>query len=255
MNCETVYSHVEDYFDSNVSPEQMRAISDHLDSCAPCRNRLMAEERFRAALRKSLLKPQPTDDAVWHRALESLPSQRLPSRSTSIRRQFLLAAAVAVLAVGGLLYQKFMRASSLLDLITADYHEYVRGEMDLSLQSSEFAEVSRFFESQLGVRIDQCSAPDERCRLVGGRTCYLNHVPTALLVFHQESEPVSVFVLPTSELHRFPRSSLIREGAFWKGTASGLAVCGRPVGDQLVCAVGDTNPESLEQLLESICVN
>jgi anti-sigma factor RsiW len=253
MNCEKVYQLTLDFLDSNLSPETTRAISDHLASCKACRDTVDAEQKLEDRVSSSLRHSSPDDEAIWSRALEKLPKTTRTGSRRNPRILYWGFSAVAAVAAAVLILLS-NRQPSFETLITDDYQEYLSGNMQLAVESSHFEDVSAYFQEQLDLQINACEPLEDNLRLVGGRTCYLNSIATALLIFHDGNTPVSVFVLPDEAIGQFAEAAHALHATGISSQIGDIRLRGQQVGDRVICAVGGTDDQTLDRLIESICV-
>jgi anti-sigma factor RsiW len=80
MDCKQAKSMLSSYLDGAVSGQEMRAISDHLDSCGACHNGYLSLERTRALLSSLAPRKAPKDLALRLRILIQQERARRPIR-------------------------------------------------------------------------------------------------------------------------------------------------------------------------------
>jgi anti-sigma factor RsiW len=131
---------------------------------------------------------------------------RLVLRRTPDRRLWVLtaAAAVLILAVGGLLVKRQRQenqAGAMIEAAVAAHQELQRHASPLDITSDSSQAVTSWFQSRVSFPFHMANSgiasdANAQYKLTGGRLLMVNHEPVALVVFHLSQELVTLLVCP-----------------------------------------------------------
>ncbi len=251
MKCHETLRLMSLYLDSELSSEVTLEVQEHLESCPSCRDRFERERRLEESMRATLLEVEPGDAAIWDRAVRA--ALRIRRQRFSTLQKIASLAGVAVVAT----------------LIAVHFFPAERGELDLARSAA--SDHSRFL-----VEVREEVLPPAtlaQFRDAGNRTlppgtglptnlpvgyrllktgrCKLDDAAVVYLVIRRGGEPISLFLMPRSELHRFPRFAGKLRG---EPTGVNCQITGRRffgVGnrDVVACAVGRADLAELRDLV------
>lgn len=204
MTCDELRRHLSLHLDSELTPETAGAMAAHAEACAPCRDRLAAEERVEAKIRAALGAPQDGDAEAWARAVGAIPR----------RRAWPWVAAAALLAAAGAFW--FFARHRELDLAVEmlAHHEKVLAGKSPAEVEGDAAAVNAFFKDKYPFSAALRGPLPAGTTLAGGRPCYLAGAPTAYFIVHRGATAITVAVFAPEGLEGFPmaRERLVATG-------------------------------------------
>ena len=242
---------VQAYFDAEVDAVAAADIERHVEGCEECREHLADLERARSALRRDLtdFRASPALRARISRALDAesraAAAQQRPSGRARWRTPPFWMGAVsgvgasAIAAALVLLLLTPLLNNPLVDDVTAAHMRSLMPTHLIDVASTDKHTVKPWFAGHADVSPVVADFADAGYRLIGGRTDYLEHQRSAVVVYQHGAHVINVFSWVANN-RRLPGSAT-RDGyhlLFWQ------------TGDLEYCAVSDTGLDELQGLAQ-----
>ena len=175
MICDQVARDLDAYMDGELTADSAAAMRDHLDACAPCRQRL-------------------ADREVLGGLIRTVPSYEAPARL----RARVAGQAVFAVSVGGAL--TFVRSTAIrgdtADDVVNSHVRSLMAEHLFDVRSTDQHTVKPWFLGKLDFSPPVVDLAAAGFPLVGGRLEYLAGRPAAALVYQRQKHTINVFVWP-----------------------------------------------------------
>jgi len=197
MACDSWRDKLDAYVDGELTPADVRALSQHLRECAACAaetlervqlkrsvavagNRYQPNAQLRAKILKTAsVKPRPRSGWAW--AVVAAP-------------------AVLVIVVSALVYLSVARdkASSqhIFGELTDLHVAALASATPVDVLSTDRHTVKPWFEGKLPLTFNLPELQGSEFTLVGGRVTYLEQTPGAHLIYQIRKHRISVFIFP-----------------------------------------------------------
>ncbi len=222
-DCSRIDALVTPFVDGELPESEIQAVAGHLSACPLCRAKVAAEESIRALIherRRELCGYAPS--ALKARCAKLAAGQPgtsrvlpMPARAERpaaqsgwrLRLMPLGIAAALFLIVGTLVYQATSSSSRVLAAeLTADHEKCFR--LNKLLGTHDTAEgIERSMASYFGWHMQMPNLDEHQdISVVGSRPCLYGEGTTAHIMFRQNGEPVSLFMLKGT-----PRASEVVE--------------------------------------------
>jgi len=246
MTCQESVRLLPGYFDSELDLVHTLEIEDHLRTCAACTSTLEADRALRTTIARSRLRfsaPPNVARNVRATIADSFPQEKSASKNWSWNWAF--AATAAALIFCAVLTWKLLPAgtpntsASISDEAIADHIRALMPGHLSDVESTDQHTVKPWFDGKLDFAPPVENFAAQGFPLIGGRLDYLDHHPTAALVYQRRKHFISVFLLPaTSE----------RDRAESQTTQRGYNVISWTRNAMNYWLVSDLNPVELEEL-------
>jgi anti-sigma factor RsiW len=242
---------VQAYFDAEVDAVAAADIERHVEGCEECRAQFEELERARSALRRDLtdFRASPELRARIGQALDAESRAATARRRSSGRArwrvpQFWMGAVsgVGVSAVAAalvLLLVTPLLSNPLVDDLTSAHMRSLMPTHLIDVASTDKHTVKPWFAGHADVSPVVADFADQGYKLIGGRTDYLEHQRSAVVVYQHGAHVINVFSWVADNRH-LPGSTS-RDGyhlLFWQ------------TGDLEYCAVSDTGWDELQALAQ-----
>lgn len=204
MNCNEARQHWNLYHDSEGDAELHFRVGEHLAMCPECAQWFHQQSRLEGLLVEKLRTPSHTPE-LWEHVL----SQNGLKQPVAARRWtwFAAVAACLLIAVGLGVYAKRRlepRAPELAKLSTEWHRRLESGDETLQFRSNSDLEVEGYLRERVTFPV-RCPPRKDTGFVVDGAGVFrIADQPAAYLSGHVEESPVSIFVLPSDSLSRFP---------------------------------------------------
>jgi anti-sigma factor RsiW len=148
MDCDTYHELIVADLDGTLSASERDAVNAHLDACTTCRNARALEAEFASRLRRPA-RIVETPPPVRERLLAALASAGT-TRTGASRRTMPAAFAVAAASVLGITVLRAVARPpnrDFVESVRADYAAADRGALPLDIETSDPAELARYFDA------------------------------------------------------------------------------------------------------------
>ncbi|WP_213936815.1 anti-sigma factor [Pseudomonas sp. dw_612] len=208
LDCTVCQTLVHGYLDKELDSAMTANVAEHLAGCAEC-TRLLDEAR--------LLTVNVKRHAPYYSAPASLTANVLAAvapRSSAVERWrtwFAPAFSVAALALAMVLYVATPGSEQpLMDEAVSSHVRSLMGEHLNDVVSSDRHTVKPWFTGKLDFSPPVSDYAAQGFPLLGGRLDYLQHQTTAALSYGRAKHIINVFILPTTEADKPPKTRSIR---------------------------------------------
>lgn len=245
MSCETWTKKLDAYFDGELSPDEARALDDHLHQCAICAaeglRRLQKKRAVHAAAQRF------TPDPVFRARIQKKIASPRPMQWSRHWLPVLVTVTASVLIVGFLLTFQRSRPSEqqLLSELVDQHVATLASANPVDVISTDRHTVKPWFEGKIPFTFNLPELKASQFVLVGGRVSYLRQSPGAELIFRVRQHQISLFIFQEQRLKgagegESPRAALSFEVRTWRH--NGLRYY----------AISDVGAQDLDQLTELI---
>lgn len=211
-DCSRIDALVTPFVDGELPPSEQQAIANHIAVCPSCRAKVAAEQSVCALIKQrrahlgACASPGLKARCALLAGCSQDPSQSAARSAPAAVRSFvprwrarlvpLAVAATLLLAVGGLVYQATSRSNTLLAAeLTADHEKCFR--LNKLLDTHETAQdVEAAMARGFDWRMQMPDVSTHRdISVVGSRPCVYGEGKAAHIMFMQDGQPVSLFML------------------------------------------------------------
>jgi mycothiol system anti-sigma-R factor len=252
VNCDLTRTSLHGYLDGELDATRASEFERHLETCRECHTALNSAESLRSALQHS---------GLYERAPESLRQKvriglknaavaEVPRRVSPLVLQWLAAAAVLLLLVGGswLAFPAYFDKSAAqgpgevtaAELLDAHVRSLQPGHLT-DVVSTDQHTVKPWFDGKLDFVPPVKDYADEGFPLMGGRLDVLSGRSVAVMVYGRRKHVINVFAWPTQEPDLALHPSSVHQGYQW--------VHWRHQGMEF-CAVSDVATPDLRELAQ-----
>jgi len=241
---------IDAFADHELSPDQARAVQQHIATCHSCSLQLLSAIELKQATAAAGRRLDPSAAMLARltaQLRQSTPARPQPKRLLSFpRSNFLwpaLAAALLLVAIS-LTTFSIRRSRNVLSAELLDEHlATLSSAAAPQVLSTDRHTVKPWFEGKLpfSFNLPDANALPPGTVLKGADLTYLENHPAALLLFNLGKHQVSVFVTQQGSLTA-PASS----------ARSGFVLRSATTRDLRFTAVGDVDPPQLDRLLTSL---
>ena len=240
MGCETWNEQLNTYFDGELTPDEARALGQHLRECSLCAADSLSRVQQKLAVRTAGKRFVP--DPTFRSRVETIIKPR-KAFTWSAGWIPALAAIVAGLIVSAFLFLRFQtRSQQQLLSELADLHVATLASANpVDVVSTDRHTVKPWFEGKIPFTFNLPELQGTAFTLVGGRVAYLNRTPGAELLFRIRQHQISLFIFQEQALERMPA---IQQSAFSFNVVSWAQKGLR------YCLVGDVDIQEMNRLSE-----
>lgn len=204
MDCKTAHDLIPVYFDGELDRETARELEAHLDTCADCRDELIALDALRGAVRDDALRftaPRELRERLQGELdARPAPSPR-PWQRLWQRPWLALAASTALAFVAGAatfaLWQRHLQTPVAHDLF-ASHWRALAAASPVDVVSTDRHTVKPWFAGKIADAPLVQDFAEQGFALVGARLDYAGSTRIAVLVYRHGQHLIDVFVLPSA---------------------------------------------------------
>jgi anti-sigma factor RsiW len=199
MVCESWKAKLDIYLDGEVPEEEMRTFDAHVRTCPSCSadalTRVQMKRSIQAAGRRF------TPSAEFRNRMQRKIAPK-PQRSFGLR--WMLAAAAAVILVGGSLTSAYLVSRPGRDQVfseIADLHvATLASSSPVDVISTDRHTVKPWFQGKIPFAFNLPELQNSGFTLLGGRMTYLDQTPGAHLIYDAGKHHISVFIFQERSL-------------------------------------------------------
>jgi mycothiol system anti-sigma-R factor len=210
MNCREAVKHLYLEADNDSSSEERRAAKEHLFTCSECRRFFESEKEIKDLVFEKAPR-RKTPLYLKERIFRRIGELERPSYFARIRsllfapgwnKTFVAIASLSLLFVGLVylvLYINQDKKSHLIaDEIISQHVNYLDRQNLVDITSSNPRELELWFKDKVSFLV---KAPNfDSASLIGGRLCSIFQKPVAVLVYKNQSQVLSLFVIDKPNL-------------------------------------------------------
>ena len=216
MNCELTTKSLHGYLDGELDAVRAAEFERHLESCPECLAELESQESLRASLQQAQLRER-APLGLRKKILQDLPKPAATTRfAPRLSWQWLAAAAVLLLAVGGLGWQiassrlNFSAQQQLsAEIVDAHVRSLQPGHLSDVISTDQHT-VKPWFNGKVDFAVPVRDFADEGFPLQGGRLEEIDGKTVAALIYGRRKHEVNLFVWPENASDESVHASSVR---------------------------------------------
>ncbi|MGH7792721.1 MAG: anti-sigma factor family protein [Thermodesulfobacteriota bacterium] len=210
MNCREAIKHLYPEADNDSSSEERRAAKEHLFTCPECRRFFESEKE----IKNLVFEKAPRIKAPLYlkeRIVRRIGELERPTSFARISNFFFthggnktfVATASLFLLLVGLVYlviyiNEDKKSHLIVDEIISQHVKYLDRQNLVDITSSNPRELESWFKDKVNFMVK--AADFDSAALVGGRLCHIFQKPVAVLVYKNQSQVLSLFVIDQPNL-------------------------------------------------------
>lgn len=204
MVCESWKEKLDTYLDGELPETDMRTFDAHVRNCPACSADALTRVQMKRAVQIAGKRFTPAAE-LRKRVQQSIAPKRRPG----FRLGWMLAAAAAIILVGGALTSAYLGNRSARDLAyqdhvlseIADLHvETLASSSPVDVISTDRHTVKPWFQGKIPFAFNLPELQNSEFSLLGGRMTYLDQTPGAHLIYDVRKHHISVFVFQERSL-------------------------------------------------------
>jgi anti-sigma factor RsiW len=249
MECSDARELLGAHIDREIGGRETLEIERHLKTCVDCRARHDAYTSVRTVVGKGATRFR-APDALERRMLAALPPSRMRERQATVGSWRWLALGSALASMVAIVWSVslvLMQPSAddiIVDEIISNHARSLLTGRIVDVASSDQHTVKPWFNTRIDYSPPVHDLTAEGFPLVGGRMDYLDHRPTAALVYHRHQHTINLLIAPAppGERDSGPRAE----------SKLGFHVVHWVRGGMAFWAVSDTEAGELEKFREAL---
>ncbi|MGI9486885.1 MAG: anti-sigma factor family protein [Geminicoccaceae bacterium] len=208
MPCDQITFKLEAFVDGECGADDRKMISDHLESCATCRQHVDELRALNNTISAGLVEVKAPSD-LWQRIEAQLPGDLDDYRPAKIRPwskrpiwQMAIAASLLVMLAlpAGWTWQWMRQDNSLIIAPIQDFSTYRDSGRSLDIASRDPEIIHNWFTSKLTFEAPKLKANIAGFNLVGGRLCWLLKRRLSAFAYQRGGQALSLYVMKAHDL-------------------------------------------------------
>ena len=199
MVCESWKAQLDTYLDGELPQEDLRTFDSHVRNCPSCSADALSRVQLKRAIHMAGKRFTPS--AEFRKRMQQTMA---PKPRRSLRLEWMLASAAAVLLVVGALTSTYLGNRSGRDQVfseIADLHvATLASSSPVDVISSDRHTVKPWFQGRIPFAFNLPELQNSDFSLLGGRMTYLEQTPGAQLIYDERKHHISVFVFQERSL-------------------------------------------------------
>lgn len=257
-NCETIREKINLYLDNELFGEEQEFIRKHLEDCSDCLNLFLQEKRLEQKVAEIINQSESDDEIIWNKAINTFrtKSQAVSNSFWTSKLRYLVPLSAAAMVIIGIIIVFLPgQPSDLLADVYEQHYSSLKPDFQLALKTDSLETLTTRFHKQYNFCICgyscNCMTEKNDYNLKGGKICSMGQRPAAHILIDYQNTPVSLLVLSEKDLRFFPeaQSYLNRSDRIYQTKYKNFNCAMVKRGDNIICAIGLLQPETLKQLL------
>ena len=199
MVCESWKAQLDTYLDGELPQEELRTFDSHVRNCPSCSADALSRVQLKRAIHMAGKRFTPS--AEFRKRMQQ---NMAPKPRRSLRLEWMLASAAAVLLVVGALTSTYLGNRSGRDQVfseIADLHvATLASSSPVDVISTDRHTVKPWFQGRIPFAFNLPELQNSDFSLLGGRMTYLEQTPGAHLIYDVRKHHISVFVFQERSL-------------------------------------------------------
>jgi anti-sigma factor RsiW len=203
MECSEARELLGAHIDREIGGREALEVQRHLDACAACREQRDACASLRKVVGEGATRYR-APDALERRVLAALSPSRMRERQATVGSwRWLalgsaLASVVAIVWSASLVLMKPSADDLIIDEVVSSHARSLLSGHVVDVASSDQHAVKPWFNTRIDYSPPVHDLTAEGFPLVGGRMDYLDHRPTAALVYHRHQHTINLLIAPAA---------------------------------------------------------
>ena len=208
MFCDKINSQLEAFVDGECSADDRKMITDHLDHCAACRERVDSLRHLNKTIAANLGDIK-APDGLWQRIEAQLPENlddhRSPTSKAWFRQpvwQMAIAASLLLMLVlpAGLTWQWMHSDNAIIAAPIQDFSTYRDSGRSLDIASRDPEIIYSWFASRLTFEAPRLKREIAGFDLIGGRLCWLLKRRLGAFAYQRGDQTLALYVMAAHDL-------------------------------------------------------
>ena len=199
MVCESWKAQLDTYLDGELPQEELRSFDSHVRNCPSCSADALSRVQLKRAIQVAGKRFAPS--AEFRKRMQQ---NMAPKPRRSLRLEWMLASAAAVLLVVGTLTSTYLgnrsgREQAFSEI--ADLHvATLASSSPVDVISTDRHTVKPWFQGRIPFSFNLPELQNTEFSLLGGRMTYLEQTPGAHLIYDMRKHHISVFIFQERSL-------------------------------------------------------
>ncbi len=227
LDCQAMKRFLHPYLDGELQARDAVEIQAHLDECPACATLYRNEKLFLDLLGKSMPHPR-APMGLEGQVKEALHTFCARQESRGWFRQ-MVAPAFAVAGVAGVVVLAMVLLAGtksvpdIVDAAVTTHERYASKHLQLTIQSHEPAQVSRWLQEEVGFSVSLAHTPVKNLKLLGGRLVDFQSKKAVFLAYDVGGRPLSLIMTRAQGVELFgSRETMDKEVRFYQSSYHGF---------------------------------